>query len=385
MNIIDEASNEERELKGLLKASVNYLELWNDIKEFMESNIELTDDSEYDVLTAWVFASWFMEQWDTYPYIYFYGVHKTGKTRAQDTLMLLACNPKSSCNQTIAVLFYELNKDYPSTLFIDELSMSGKIDDEKRREMLQILNAGYKKGAKVKRMQIIGKKRELLTFKVGGFKCFGSTFTLPDTLRSRCLTIRMRKTRKFFPIQIDKKQAEKLKYRLLAWKKQIEKTYEVTEEIQRKLFEKSGYDGRLVEVFAPLYMVTPEQVKPILLEYLHDLGETEIQEQLASWECEVFTAILNTSLQSSWFATKDVTNIFNENKSDKEKVKSRTIGRQIKQFGFKPHRSNKQRGYKWNSKLVEKLKERYPVEASIQQHLLTEEEIEETPKFVKGD
>lgn len=243
---------------------------------------------------------------------------------------------------------------------------------EARREggLLQILNSGYKKGAKVQRMFANkdaedGSGWDVKEYKVAGFKCFASTYTIPDTLRSRCLTIRMRKTRKRYPMRFDEDRGKLLKIKLFKWREQLnddEGYWTITDELEENLFEVSGHDGRLVEVFAPIYVAAPYQMHPTLREYLHDLGDAEIQEELASFECQIFEAILKADITNSMFATVDVRDKFNEGKSDREKVKTRTIGRVIKQLGFKPHRSGARRGYRWNQQLVDKLKERYQVE-----------------------
>ena len=87
------------------------------------------------------------------------------------------------------------------------------------------------------------------------------------------------------------------------------------------------------------------------------------QEELASWECEILIATLKVHSQNgaNWFSTKSVTEAFNTEKLEREKVKTMTIGRQIRQFGFRPHRSAHRKGWRWDEKLVTKLKERYPI------------------------
>jgi len=90
------------------------------------------------------------------------------------------------------------------------------------------------------------------------------------------------------------------------------------------------------------------------------------QEELASWECEILIATLKVHSQNgaNWFSTKSVTEAFNTEKLEREKVKTMTIGRQIRQFGFRPHRSAHRKGWRWDEKLVTKLKERYPIAES---------------------
>lgn len=359
-----------------------YLDLWYEIVDFLKANIELTDDREYHVLTGWIVSSYFADLWITYPYLFFRGIYKSGKTRAQETVMLVTPQSQSATNMSVPALFRILGLESKKgkqvvrhfcTFYIDELALSGKLDDEKRRALLQILNAGYKKGAVVKRCVHIQKQIIVKDFRVDGFKCLASIFPLPDTLRSRCLTIRMRKTRRRFPMRIEASKAEDLKKDLYEVREEVISEFqkgnnmlEITDAMEEFLFENAGRDGRLVEIYSPIYMVAPEKVKPLMVEYLRDLGQAELQEELASFEAEVFIALLKLYNEQNepqiWFATRDVVQIFNEGKGDREKVKTRTISRHIKSLGFKPYRTRGKRGYKWDEKLIEKLKERYPVE-----------------------
>jgi len=163
---------------------------------------------------------------------------------------------------------------------------------------------------------------------------------------------------------ISKERGKEPNTSLFLWAKHNKGKHGIDEKVEDYLFEVSGKDGRLVEIYYPIFIVAPVEKKPVLIEYLADLGELEVEEELASFPCEVFMAILKVyenNGHSNWFATEDVREAFNEDRPDREKHGSRSIGRQIHQFGFKPHRSSRRKGYKWNEKLVQKLKERYPI------------------------
>jgi len=355
-----------------------FIETFNETVEFLKSEFELSDDREYIVLTSWVFASHLPFSWVVYAYLHFLGSKKCGKSRAQETLYLLSFNSKNGVFASPASLFRGIKADDKfHTLFIDEFSMSN-IKSELTQAILQILNVGYKKGGSIPRCvkeTENGEDFSVKDYEVDGFKCLAGTLPLDfvSTLQSRCVTIRMRKTRRRFPIRINKEKAEALKSKIDVWSHLYvdKEELKITDVIEQKLFNLSGYDGRLVELFASLYIVTPDPHKPIIEEYLKDSGTLEIEEELASWEYEIFSAILKVPLTSNWFKTKDVAEKVNFEKNENEKVKTRSVGRQIKQFGFKPHHTNQARGWLWDEKLVTKLKERYPIEeeSTIQKKL----------------
>lgn len=364
-----------------LESIINeYSSLWHEIENFYVSNLELGDPREYHVIVAFTIATYFAEYFPTYPYIHFYGQSKSGKTRGQETMSKLCFNSIFTVNCSIPALFRMIkeNNEYHA-IFFDEFSIPIKTTHEKDNEFLQILNCGYKKGAVVIRCEKNGESEDGFVnrgFQVDGFKVLAGTEKVPRTLQGRCIIIDMHKTRKFFLIRIDNDVASKLQEKIFAFVfavKRLEKKeyYTITEEIQKKLHETSGFDLRIVELFSPLYVIAPEEIKSTILEYVYDVGEAEIEEELASWECEIFQALLDVPVTNSWFSVKDLTEIINKDRSEKEKVRTYSVGRQLRQFGFKPFsKGEKGRGWKWDSQIIDKLKERFPTAKTKQQRLV---------------
>lgn len=357
-----------------------YPKLWHKIENFYITNLELGDPIEYHILVAFTIATYFAEYFPVYPYIHFYGQSKSGKTRGQNVMYILCINPIFTVNCSIPALFRMIkeNDEYHTVLF-DEFTLPQKSKHEKDNELLQILNVGYKKGATVIRCEKNGNSEDgqigNRSFPVDGFKILAGTESVPTTLQGRCIVIDMHKTRKFFPIRIDEQYASKIREEILAFVfaiKRLDKKqfYTITEEVERKLHEISGFDLRIVELFSPLYTIAPEEIKPAILEYIAEIGEAEKENELASWECEIFQAILQVPVINGWFSIKALTEIVNSDRNEKEKVRTYSVGRQLRQFGFKPFsKGEKGRGWKWDNKLVEKLKERYPTIETKQQKL----------------
>lgn len=344
------------------------MELWNEVKKFVIDNVELVDEREYDVITAWIFLTWTPELWAYFIYLHVYGSYKTGKTRLQEVLEQLVRNPLMASHVTEATVYRELAKG--CTLIIDEFSL------HERSIMLRVLNAGHKPKGRVGVCKRTNGDWEAVFFPVGGFKCFAGTYGIPQTLRSRSITIRMRKTRKRYRFDDEqKKRAEKIRKKLEEWRNKVMEitkglSFEIPKEIDDFIFETSGKDGRLTDLFTIIYVITPKQRREVLVEYLKDVGEQELQEELASFEAEVFGAILKVYEQQggkeTWFATRDVVDEYNKEKPSKEKATTRRISDQIKVFGFKPYRDRNKRGYKWDESLMKDLKERwYPNQVTL--------------------
>lgn len=337
------------------------LELWDNIRNFIEANVELGDPREYDLLCGWVFSNWIPETWSHYPYLYIHGTYKSGKSRCLNVLKALSFASIKAENMTPATIYRVLDSGW-HTLFVDEFELSLQNRSDYDVVLSQVLNSGYERGGEVYRC--VGKEHVPTPFKTEGFKALGSIYSLPNTLRSRCVTIRMRKSKRFFPLRIDEKRVEQLRAKLKEWKSS-KPQLGITRETEEMLFKESGNDGRLAQLFSSLYTVAPDEKKSVILDYLGECGELEQEEELASWECEIFSAICrvvySASFSGNWFATKDIAEAYNLDRPEREQLKSRTIGRQIRQFGFKPHRSANQRGWKYDQTLMDKLHERYPI------------------------
>ncbi len=363
----------------------SFLDLWNDITNFYINNLELEDERVYHILTAFTVATYFAEHFPVFPYVHFYGQPKSGKTRAETAMSKLCNNSIFTVNCSIPALFRMIkeNGEY-HTIFFDEFTLPLKAKQLKDNEFLQILNVGYKKGAVVIRCEKDKEAEDGFVnreFDVDGFKVLSGTDAVPRTLSGRCITIDMYKTKKRFPLRIDEQLAKKLQNKVWAFAfavNRLEKKefYTITDDVENLLFESSGSDGRLVELFTPLYVIAPEKIKPTILEYIKEIGELEIEEELASYECEIFQAIMEAPVKNSWFSTKSITDIVNKNRASNEQIRTYSVGRQLKQFGFKPFsKGGKTRGWKWDKRIIEKLKLRFPVVELKQQKLNTQDKI----------
>jgi len=182
----------------------------------------------------------------------------------------------------------------------------------------------------------------------------------------------MVKSTKRYSIHINKNEALDIKKELGEWRTYAKNNLQyllarsLNDMIERLLFDACG-DGRLVEIFYPIFRVAPKSIKPIILDYLFEVGLQENQEALASFEYEVFRAFLSVveaNPKIGWIATKDIKDEHNALKDVREQIKTRTVSTIIKQFGFKPFRTMNARGFNVNLKLIEKLKKRYQIKTA---------------------
>jgi len=174
------------------------------------------------VLALWSLATHLFIGFDTFPYLAITSPTKRcGKTRTGELLEFVCANPESTVEISPAALF-RLVQEMRPTLILDEAeSLSGR--GETTEALRAILNAGYRKGKKVRRS---AKKGEDGTFNVETFETFCPKVitligNLPDTLSDRCIPIRMkRRTNEIlarFRFSTGQKEAAPVKAKMAAW------------------------------------------------------------------------------------------------------------------------------------------------------------------------
>lgn len=351
--------------------------LWEKIVHYLKDNCELSDEKLYDVLTAWLFASYVPEVWNTYPYLYLYGISGTGKTRLLFTLDGIAFKGIAVSSITTSSLFRTVSKEF-ITLFIDEYRPYVK-GNPALEEINQILDCGYKKGGQVIRtVSVKGKddKSEFVTqtFNVCGFKALDSTEMIPNALLSRSIFIRMTKAFGFYSQEPDTQSIDEIKAGLMKWREYaLENVHYFNNSpfntaIQKGLFEWCNNENRLIELFYPLYRVAPATKKTVVLDYLKEASDNAMNSETVSFESQVFEAFLeakNAKPARNLVATKDITDCYNNHKDPCERLKSRTIADIVRSLGFSDKRTETARGFSVNIKTIENLKRRFRIDTPV--------------------
>lgn len=170
------------------------------------------------VLHTWTFGPEVPHPYTT-PYLYIYSAEPgSGKTRVLDVLETICRNADKVTDPSAAVLFRNIEANQP-TLLIDEADAiwSG----EKNEKLRGAVNAGYKMGGKVQRID----KGEVRDFSVFAPKALAGLDNnlLPDTIRDRCIPIHMHKqpkgsTKMFLSWEVDA-VAEPIRDRIQQWVK----------------------------------------------------------------------------------------------------------------------------------------------------------------------
>ena len=345
-------------------ATLNKPQLWQTIKQFIYNHIDLPEPQLYDVLTAWEFANWIPELWDTVPYVFFYGPMASGKTRALSTLQYLAYRANFSICCSPAALFRTIEK-YNITPFLDEAEV---YNSETALEIIACLNAGNKReSGYIQRVN--NETGDINIYRVFGFKVIAGTAKIKNTLESRSIVVRMAKNTRDVNRFIDKTQAQTLRDQLLQWRfwalqnLVIPRTEESLLQSLPQEF-KDMHNDRVLEIFLPLYFVADDTVKPTIIEYAQIVYEDHKDEESTSDEAEIVAALWNNrdQVQNGILKLKDLFNAVNAERNPAEQYKyTKQVGKIVDKLGFrkKPYGKNRQTGIIWNPEKLEHLKTRY--------------------------
>ena len=345
-------------------AVFNKPQLWADIKQFIYNHIDLPEPQLYDVLTAWEFANWIPELWDTVPYVFFYGPMASGKTRALSTLQYLAYRANFSICCSPAALFRTIEK-YNITPFLDEAEV---YNSETALEIIACLNAGNKReSGYIQRVN--NETGDINIYRVFGFKVIAGTAKIKNTLESRSIVVRMAKNTRDVNRFIDKTTAQTLRDQLLQWRfwalqnLVIPRTEESLLQSLPQEF-KDMHNDRVLEIFLPLYFVADDTVKPTIIEYAQIVYEDHKDEESTSDEAEIVAALWNNrdQVQNGILKLKDLFNAVNAERNPAEQYKyTKQVGKIVDKLGFrkKPYGKNRQTGIIWNPEKLEHLKTRY--------------------------
>ena len=145
----------------------------------------------------------------------------SGKTRVLEILNLLVPDPMFTLNASSASIFRLLAENQISLLFdeVDTVWKGGGKDDS-QEDLRALLNAGYKRGAKIPRC--VGPKHEVQLFNVFCAVALAGIGEPPETILSRSVIIKMRRRAPDEPVEpfrtrIHESQGHSLRDRLANW------------------------------------------------------------------------------------------------------------------------------------------------------------------------
>jgi len=317
-------------------------ECYDDIKKLLKKYLDLKEEY-YDIITLWIIGTYFHDEFESYPYLFFNAMRGSGKSR---TLRLVSklCNGNVMASPTEAVLFRTTG-----TLGIDEFEGVANKDKSSIRELL---NGAYKKGIKICRMKkkkgISGEEQVVEEFEVYRPITMANIWGMEEVLSDRCISLILEKsddpakTRLIEDFEnnnyIQKINNSLSKCSLCSvvtkknihqeWNNYISDRYETTSNALTTnttyttlttLFNKihdSKIIGRNLELFIPLFFISNFINKDYLekiIEIAKDVTDKKKkEEETESIDVMVFDFVSKREGGMVWYSIKDLTNEFRQ-------------------------------------------------------------------------
>lgn len=161
--------------------------LFSDIRGLFDKFMDYRDKRLYDYFTYWVIGTYLFPLFPAYPYVYLTGKSGTGKSKTIKICEGLSFNAMNSGNISDAS-FFRLIEGSRATLLLDELESIA--DPEQRNNLLNLILAGFIKGAKVIRTEKTYKDQFIpKRFEVHSPKIIANIKGMPtEALKNRCVT-----------------------------------------------------------------------------------------------------------------------------------------------------------------------------------------------------
>lgn len=145
------------------------------------------------IVALWVAHTYLIPALPVSPYVYFYSPEPgSGKTTALDVLQSVACGATRMDGMSASVLFRVIDMGTP-TLLLDELDaiFTGK-PSESGEAIRAVLNAGYRIGGYVWRVEVSGKSYTPKRFSVYCPKAMAGLKPLPPSLAHRAIAANLK-------------------------------------------------------------------------------------------------------------------------------------------------------------------------------------------------
>jgi hypothetical protein len=165
----------------------------NETRAWFKRFVYTTDDKDLDVIALWTIHTWLCEETYTTPRLLIDSpVPGSGKTTLLEHLGKLCFSPVQMAAVSSSAMLARITNDGIRTLLLDEADRSLDPRDPKTKDLIAILNSGYKKGGS--RPVLVKVKDNYVVVEMPTYSpvaIAGNTPLLPDDTRSRCITIRL--------------------------------------------------------------------------------------------------------------------------------------------------------------------------------------------------
>lgn len=182
-------------LNDPLSRKINEINLYNKIKDNLKEYLELEQEADYIILTAWIVGTYFFPACNAYPYIHIKAPKGSGKSQCLNFLNQTAFNAVKARASLPALR--DTVDSLRGTYLMDQADSLYRNNME---DFLDVLTDSYKRaGGSVRKMVQNKNGWDLEEFEAYGPKAFASIGQLPEDLRDRCIVIPLIRSNKNYP------------------------------------------------------------------------------------------------------------------------------------------------------------------------------------------
>jgi hypothetical protein len=233
-------------------------ELLDDVVSFLERYLVYRDEHQARANALWAMHAHCLESFPATPRLLFLAPSmQSGKTRGLELLEVLVPRPELLANVTGAYLFRTIALARPVLLLdeSDSIFAARANGDPTAEDIRGIVNSGYRKGAKVGRVEGQGADRRPVKFSTFAAVALAAIGALPATIMDRGIVLRLRRRSMAEPIEPFEltdppPEAELLRRRMAAWAARHAGRLSVRPSLP------AGVEDRLAEVWRPLFAIS---------------------------------------------------------------------------------------------------------------------------------
>jgi hypothetical protein len=334
--------------------------LYEKLLQMHQTVSELPEPGFYHILTLWDFHTFCQEKAQYSPIIYFYSVAERGKTRTMKGMVWVCKRGIRKGDIKDAQLIRDCTNLRASLAF----DMTDFWESVKAAGSQDVILNRFEKGLTVSRVN----RPEKGAFKdIDYYEVFGPTILatneiISDIADTRAIPITMLKATRDFEDEVKQKDLLELNEELVAWR--LVHGRDVWEQPKKIL------RSRLGDIIRPLHQVLlhiAPQYEEEFIKIVKLISETKLTEKSSSVTAEVLVAVKKicdeaANITNGVFPCQLVTNQYNTDKDEKEKIKSRRVGAILKSLGFKPTQTNNNTlGFIYKENLIVRLLGEYGV------------------------
>jgi DNA primase catalytic core len=345
------------ELEQSIPQSASDGALYDDLWAYHKAASELPREEYYDLIVAWDFHTYLLENVQYSPIICLFAVPERGKSRTGKGMIHVAYRGihVESLRDPYLV---RVASDLGASIFFDVKDIWRKAEKNGSDD---ILLHRFETGAKVPRVLYPdrGPHKDIVYYSIFGPTIVSTNEGVHRILETRAITINMPETARKFENDITPELALPLRERLVGFR-------------ARHL----GYAlpdipkparGRLGDILKPLLqiirLVKPER-EECFLKLVKELEAERLIEKASSLEAEILGAILNleSELQHGMLPVKLITDTLNIERPEKRKLSYQLIGKRLSAMGLR--KATTPTGAStilWSQEQIERMKDAYGV------------------------